>query len=479
MKFKKSLLLFLMLSLWSNTLEVLAQPASQPRTLSLETLLQRVKDHHPLARQAALLGKLADAKLQAARGGFDPKAFAEWQQKSFKNTDYYTFSESGLKIPTWYGLEIKGTYQTARGTYVNPENELPAIGQAVVGIKLAALRGLFIDQRRATLQQAKLLQARNAAEQQQRLNELLWESTQAYWEWWARYQQWQVYQEALENAQQRQSALVISFQQGDKPAIDTLESYVQVQNRILELQQAELDFRKTGFSLANYLWQDGEIPLELNDDTLPDTLLTINRQLPFEIAELLPNLDQLHPDLRAYQLKISGLEIDRRLAAEQLKPRLDLEYNFLGNGFDLNYQEGNDATIGKLVTENYKVGLSFEMPLFLRKERGKLAQADLKLLDINYELQQKRLSINNKILAYFTEWQTTQNQLTLYREVVANYQRLLDAELRKFSIGESSIFLLNSRENKLIDAQLKLIKLEATLPKLEAGVLWAAGRLMQ
>jgi outer membrane protein TolC len=68
--------------------------------------------------------------------------------------------------------------------------------------------------------------------------------------------------------------------------------------------------------------------------------------------------------------------------------------------------------------------------------------------------------------------------LALYRETVANYQRLLDAELRKFSIGESSIFLINSRENKLIDAQLKLIKLESSLPKLEAGVLWAAGRLI-
>ena len=39
--------------------------------------------------------------------------------------------------------------------------------------------------------------------------------------------------------------------------------------------------------------------------------------------------------------------------------------------------------------------------------------------------------------------------------MVANYERLLQAEDRKFSYGESSLFLINSRERALIDARLK------------------------
>lgn len=453
------------------------QQASSDPVLPLDAVRERVLAHHPMAQQANLLDQQAAAKLRTARGGFDPKAYADWKTKSFKGTEYFTISESGLKVPTWYGLELKGAYKTARGTYVNPENGLPAVGQGVVGVKASVLRGLFIDERRATLQQARILQARNEAEKQMIRNELLWEATQAYWAWWAAYQQWQVFQRAVENAEQRQIAVVASFEQGDKPAIDTLESFVQVQNRRVEGQQAELDFRKAGLILSNFLWQDGEIPLELEDNTIPMALETTAAQLPFQIPEVINNLDQQHPDLRRYQLKISELEIDRRLAAEQLKPKLDLEYNFLGNGLDFNYQSGNDAALGNLITENYQMGLRFEMPLFLRKERGKLQQADIKLLDAGYDLQQKRLSINNKILAYYAEWQTTQNQLELYRQNVANYETLLEAELLKFNIGESSIFLINSRENKLIDAQLKLIKMQSTLPKLEAGVAWAAGRL--
>jgi outer membrane protein TolC len=39
--------------------------------------------------------------------------------------------------------------------------------------------------------------------------------------------------------------------------------------------------------------------------------------------------------------------------------------------------------------------------------------------------------------------------------IVVDYDRLLKAEERKFSFGESSLFLINSRERSLIDARLK------------------------
>lgn len=470
------LAVFLLPMVYSNTW---AQSNNdQLIVLPLEEVWNRVIEHHPIAQQAGLLPRQAEAALLAARGSFDPKAFADWEQKSFKGSEYYTFSESGLKIPTWYGLELKGVYQTAGGINVSPESTLPGAGQAVIGVKASALRGLVIDERRATLQQAKLLKARNTAERQAILNDLLLETAEVYWEWWAAYQQWQVFQRALENAQERQVAIVSSFLQGDKPAIDTIESLVQVQNRTLELQEASLNFQNAGLQLANFLWQDGNIPLELNEDTVPEDFSGPESRLALDLPLLLQDLDNQHPDLRLSQLKISDLEISRRLAAEQLKPRLDLEYNFLGTGFDFVYQKGADAGIRNLITENYKLGISFEMPLFLRKERGKLQQTELKILDADYQLRQKRLSINNKIMGYYNQWQTTQQQLALFNQTVANYQRLLDAELRKFNIGESSIFLINSRENKLIEAELKLIKLQATLPKLESAVQWAAGRLM-
>ena len=45
---------------------------------------------------------------------------------------------------------------------------------------------------------------------------------------------------------------------------------------------------------------------------------------------------------------------------------------------------------------------------------------------------------------------------------------MLNAEERKFSFGESSLFLINSREKNLIDSQLKAIELQNKYLKAKA-----------
>jgi hypothetical protein len=45
---------------------------------------------------------------------------------------------------------------------------------------------------------------------------------------------------------------------------------------------------------------------------------------------------------------------------------------------------------------------------------------------------------------------------------------MLNAEERKFSFGESSLFLINSREKSLIDNQLKAIELQNKYLKAKA-----------
>jgi outer membrane protein TolC len=127
--------------------------------------------------------------------------------------------------------------------------------------------------------------------------------------------------------------------------------------------------------------------------------------------------------------------------------------------------------------ENYKLGVQFGFPLLLRKERGSLQLADLKILDARYGRSQKQLEIENKISVYQNEIRTLRQQLQTAIEMRDNYARLLAGENEKFAIGESSLFLVNSRENKLIEANLKLLKLQVELAKSAASLRWAAGLL--
>jgi len=54
-----------------------------------------------------------------------------------------------------------------------------------------------------------------------------------------------------------------------------------------------------------------------------------------------------------------------------------------------------------------------------------------------------------------------EEQWFLLDGIVKDYAQLLTAEERKFNLGESSVFLVNTRERTLIDTELKQIGLEA------------------
>lgn len=59
----------------------------------------------------------------------------------------------------------------------------------------------------------------------------------------------------------------------------------------------------------------------------------------------------------------------------------------------------------------------------------------------------------------------------------ANYTSLLRQEDFKFQNGESSLFLVNSRENKLIETAQKLVELRIKYQKAYYATQWAGGLL--
>ena len=447
---------------------------AQDQAFSLEEYLELVRQNHPMSRQAVLLNEQANANMLKARGGFDPKLYGDWERKSFDGQNYFNIGEGGMKLPTWYGIEGKLGYNWTSGVFLNPENKLPANGQAIVGLKVPLLQGLVIDQRRAGLFQARIIRNANSNEQRLLMNNLLFDAAKIYWEWALSNAYFSVYERAVDVATQRYEAVKISYVQGDEPAIDTLEAYIQVQDRTLQRNDARLLLRNATLSLRNFLWGN-ENPLPIDTTRQPVGLAAASQNINLLSAPA-DELVASHPELLGYDFKIQELEVERRLKAEMLKPRVDVEYNLLGDGVDLRPNEDNGA-VSDLLRENYKLGASVSFPLFLRKERGGLRLTDLKLTEAGLGMTQKRQELRNKISAYQNNLKNLRQQIVLATQMRENYVRLLRAENIKFEIGESSLFLINSRENKLIEAELKLAKLQAELRKAEVGVQWAAGRL--
>ena len=427
--------------------------------LSFSEYLGYVKKYHPIVKQSNLVISESEAKLLKARGSFDPKIEVDYDRKKFKNSTYYDKLNTAFKIPTWYGVELKGSYEQNSGEYLNPENTVPTDGLYNVGVSVSVARDLLINERMATLKRAKLFKNQAAADAKLLVNDILYKASMSYFSWLRAYQEKEVYDAFVENAALRLEGVKRSFEVGEKPAIDTTEARIAYNTRKLNLEKAQLKYIKTSLELSNYLWIN-DVPVEIKNTLIPDTELktTIDYALQIDSIGIDESLEN-HPKLQSLDYKYKSLEVDRRLKQNNLLPQVDLQYNFLSE---------TPETINSFNTANYKAGVAVRFPLFLRKERAELKLTKFKLQAVDFDKQATSLAINNKLNSAQEEIRSYENQLTIADTIVSDYTVLLKGEERKFEIGESSLFLINSRESKLIESTLKVIALENNLLQAKA-----------
>jgi len=425
---------------------------NSPLEFSYNEFLGYVKKYHPLVKNANLELNKTQANLMMARGGFDPKIEVDFSKKQFKDSDYYSILNSSFKIPTWYGIEIKASFDNNEGIYLNPENSVPNQGLTSLGVFVPLGQGLFINQRMADVRKAKIqIQLSNAERRLQAIS-ILYDGSVAYFNWKKNYNEVQLYENYLKNAKIRFKGIQSLIQQGDKPAIDSIEAGIIVKNRLLSLEDSRLKLNKAKLELSNFLWLENNIPLELSDELIPEEKLELTIQETLKTNDLLNSEFSIvnHPKINALQSKIDILNVDRKLKANMLLPKIDLGYSYLSEPsyFD-NYQ-----------FEDYKIGLNFYFPLFLRKERGSLKLAKFKVQETEFALALEKVQLTNKINAQKIEIASILKQKELIKELVEDNNVMLNSEERLFSFGESSMFLINSRENNFVTAQLSFIAIE-------------------
>jgi outer membrane protein TolC len=425
---------------------------SPSKEFTYTEFLGYVKKYHPLVKTANLEISKSQANLMMARGGFDPKIEVDFSQKQFKDKEYYSILNSSFKIPTWYGIEIKAGFDNNEGIYLNPENTVPNQGLTSLGITVPLGQGLFINQRMADVRKAKMQMQLSQAERKLQAIAILYDASLAYFNWKRNFNEVQLYEEYNSNAQIRFKGIQALIQQGDKPSIDSVEAGIIVKNRILNLEDSELKLAKAKLELSNFLWLENNIPLELSDELIPEI------QLEFTIQESLKTNDLLnsdfsvtnHPKINALQSKIDMLNVEKKLKANMLLPKIDVGYSYISEpSYIDNYQ-----------FQDYKIGLDFYFPLFLRKERGSLKLAKFKVQETEFALDLEKVQLTNKINAQKMEIESLLRQKELIKGLVQDNLTMLNSEERLFSFGESSLFLINTRENNLVIARLSQIALE-------------------
>jgi outer membrane protein TolC len=299
---------------------------------------------------------------------------------------------------------------------------------------------------------------------------------ETYWQWVNTYQTYLIIKNMVSVNETRLSLVRKSFFNGERPAIDTIEALAQLQSFQTRENESWFEFQNAGLQLSAFLWNNNNAPYYLPESVIPQggwENETNISEFNLQLMDLLQTAEKNHPALQLYNFKLDVLTIERKLKFQDLLPKLDFRYNQLGKSYDLL----KTTTAGPLFENNFQYGLKFEMPLRWNTARGNFKQAKLKIENTRLDQQQKSLEIQLKVKSYFNSYINLKKQIALQSLTYENYKKLVKAEEIRFFNGESSLFLINTRENKALEAQEKLIALKTKYFKTIYALQWSAGLL--
>lgn len=431
-------------------------PPQQLPVLVLDELLAQVEAWHPKLRGADVNRRVASAKRLEKQGAFDPvlsfgSGFLQYNSTSAPGKlSSTTVSEFSADWLTRSGMKFSAGTRLNRGNVKSPLSFTGSTGEYFAEIRIPFLRGARMNEKLAAERQALLGEPLADTEYSETRLDLLLKAANAYWDWVAAGRALGVARDLLDLAKFRAEAVAERARAGDLPQIDTVEADLEVQRRQGMLVKADRDLQKAAFKLSLFMWtptglpapipQSGNVPAS----TPPPVLFTDDRAVAGQRLAL-----ERRPEVRAIGIEQQITDVDLDLARNQRLPGIDLTF---GPGRDT-----GENSIGYTL----KAGLTFTLPLRQRTADGRIAAASLKLQKLELDLANERQRILTEVNDAVSAINTTYDRFRAAEEEVRLARLLEEGERTRFSLGDSTLFLVNQRERATAEARVKLIEIQA------------------
>jgi len=422
--------------------------AERANWLTLEDLLKSVAKSYPLLLAAEQERAIAEAELLGAQGGFDT-TLRSWSE--FAPTGRYIHRRYDLVLeqPTQlWGSSFYSGYRQGSGTFAPYDGKQATLsdGEWRSGFRLPLWRNGPTDRRRANVQIAEMGQGVAGASIEFQRLAIVRSATRRYWEWVAAGNRYRVTRSLLETAETRNGAIAEAVRLGQFPPIDLTDNARAVLERRSQLVAAERLVQQTSIELSLF-----------HRDLAGNTVIPNAKQLPpaFPEPEFL-NEDSVakdsslalsrRPELLRLSAQIAQARVERRLAANQRQPAIDLLF-----GFSQDVGSGS-PTISRKESE---AGFAFDFPLQRRAAIGKMQAEDAKLERLTRQEQFARDRIVAEIQDAVSAVRTAYQRLGLAREELKAARQLEEAERTKLDLGDSTLFVLNLRELTTADTAIR------------------------
>lgn len=444
--------------------------AQNNHELSYENFIAWVNKNHPLIKNSISEKSIAQYNILKARASLDPNISGKIGEKKIDQNLYYNQKSIELNLPTWYGVDFNIGVNDLSGNKLNNEETKGVINN--IGINIPLTRNLIYNKRRATIQQAKILNEMTFSEQEMIKNQVLLDANIQYWDWVKNHEILLLTQQIYETNKNRYELIKKTFNLGERPAIDTIEAYSQLQAYELKNIEAKNNFKISTIELSLFLWKEnGEnYPLPENITPLENLDIKFTEDYFLILERLSTNIEQQNA-INYYKQKNKFLELEKKLKWQNFLPKLDFTYNVFN-------KKPNQIDILPIFDNNFQYGLKLELPIFAREARADYQIAKLKISQNNEALQFKKQEFLVKVKNYDNEIKNYINLTENNKNLEDNLKKLLKAEETRFSNGESSLFLINSRENKLLETQEKITELKAKVIKTYFKINWLENNII-
>ncbi|GMU53057.1 MAG: hypothetical protein AMXMBFR33_22030 [Candidatus Xenobia bacterium] len=447
---------------------VVLQLGVEAQPLTLRDLLEQVEAHHPVLRQADLALEMARARVTEKEGAFDPTlALSSGYQRYNSSSDPGKAKEAftnGMEVAwtTPSGIKLGAGMDLNRGDVKSPASLTGEGGTYFLEAKIPLIQGFEINEKSIAWQQAMLgLPLAEADRELVRLG-LLRSAGESYWDWASAWQMVDVNQRLLDLADERLAVVRQRVEAGDLAPIDVAETEQELERRRGLLTRFQRLSESTSLKLAFFLWQNEKPPGREQAPPQLDAPRPLSLQ---EEARAREDAMQLRPEFRGLKVQREIVWLDERLAENNQRPALNV---IVSPGLDV----GNQG-VGPV----FKGGLELVIPLQTREADGKLALARLKIQDLDLKtlLQTRKVLLEvedalSAVRAAYQRFLAAERELELARQVE-------EGERYRFSMGDSTVFLVNQRERATAEAELRRLEVQGEYLKALVGLDASSGRL--
>lgn len=438
-------------------------------TLTLGEVLRSANESHPQIEQAVARIDIAEGRSLEADGGFDPKA--KLGLKGLPVGQYTKGQMEALVVqesPLW-GARFHAGWRRGFGNFPVYDGDLETLngGEFRAGVDLPLWRGGPIDRRRADMAQAEagIDQTREdlAATRLMLANA----AASAYWSWIEAGRQLTINEQLLEVATQRVNGIERRIEAGSLEPLVAIDNQRTVLDRQTKVIDARRKLAQAAIKLSLFLRTPDGTPIVASREQLPPmfpepdppTSATLDRDIRFAREQ--------RPDLIAlrHMLRQATIEVD--LADTNVSPQVDLQA-----------WVAQDVGSGKPELEPLDIGLGVvvEIPLLLRKDRGKYRQARGKLSELKAKLRLAGDKIEAEVRSAFAALEAAYETVELASNARAANERLAAAERRRLELGQSDILIVNLRELAAASSAASEAAALAEYHRARAGYLTAVGR---